>query len=362
MKRIAWLTLIAAMLLVSAASAAYVSISAPKEVYVGDRLVVAGTSVAGEFAQPSLKPGFSTDVILYYAKGTKSEVARKTIVVQENGLFSATFDTAGLAAGTYSIEIVDPTQTTFGGSSKVQQMVELIDRSKDIVVDSPLTQEFDGTLDLRGTVSGIGDAGVQVRVEHDAAVIYGPKYIRTDANGAFSEEVPIPDGGTYGVTFSDTKGFISTVTFVISGKPAPTSTPAMISANAPATRSAPAYFEVDTKSGTVTITTSVGIDWVIEYIDEDGGSHKVNDKGQLEPETAEFVARGGTVYVKVYPMSYSDRGTVQVSAANADSIRVSQAASGLFGDAVPTTAQATPLPAFLALLALIVVVVLARRG
>jgi len=362
MKRIAWLMLIAAMLLVSAASAAYVSISAPKTVYVGDQLNVAGTTITGGLPKPTLNPGFSTDVILYYASGTKSEIARKTIVIQEDGSFSAVFETAGLAAGTYSIEIVDPTQTTFGGSSTTMQIVTLVDRSKDIRVQSPLNQEFDGTLDLRGTVSGVGDAGVQVRVEYGGTAIYGPKYIRTGADGDFAAEVPISTEGSYKVTFSDAKGYIDTVTFVVSDAPTATTTPAMMSASAPSTRSAPAYFEIDTKSGTVTIETSVGIDWVIEYIDEDGNLHKINDKGMLEPETAVFAARGGTVYVKVYPMSYSDRGTVQISATNAHSVRVSQTASGLFGDAVPTTARAAPIPVVLALLALVVAVALARRG
>ncbi len=362
MKRIAWLTLIAAMLLVSAASAAYISISAPKTVYVGDRLDVAGTTITGGLPKPTLNPGFSTDVILYYASGTKSEIARKTIVVQEDGSFSASFDTAGLAAGTYSIEIIDPTQTTFGGSSTTMQIVTLVDRSKDITVQSPLSQEFDGTLDIRGTVSGVGDAGVQVRVERGSAVIYGPEYIRTGADGAFAAEIPIPGGGKYEVTFSDAKGYIGTTTFAVASAPTATATPAMISASAPSTRSAPAYFEVDTKSGMVTIATSVGIDWVIEYIDEDGKPHKVNDKGLLEPETAVFAARGGTVYVKVYPMSHKDSGTVQVSAANAHSVRVSQAAPGIFGDVVPTTAKPAPVPVVLALLALIVAVILARRG
>ncbi|WP_243668398.1 hypothetical protein [Methanoculleus chikugoensis] len=86
------------------------------------------------------------------------------------------------------------------------------------------------------------------------------------------------------------------------------------------------------------IVTSAGIDWVVEYVDEDGNLHKVNNKGMLEPETVEVAARGGgLVYVKVYPMSYNDSGTVQVSASNADAVRVSQTAPGLFGgDATPT--------------------------
>lgn len=361
MKRIAWLTLIAAMLLVSAASAAYVSISAPQTVYVGDQLVVTGTTVVGGLPKPSLNPGFSTEVILYHAQSVKTEIARKTIVVQEDGSFSATFDTDGLKAGTYSIEIIDPTLSTFGSSSTKQRTITLVDRSGSLKISSPLNQGFDGSLDLQGYINEIADAGVRVQVEHDGAIVYGPEYVRTDKSGAFSTEVPISAGGTYEVTFSDTKGYIGDAVFVVTGTPGPTVTPALISASAPATRSAPAYFEVDTKSGTVTIATSAGIDWVIEYIDEDKEAHKVNSKGMLEPEVAEVAARGGPVYVKVYPMSYNDSGTVQVSASNADSVRVSQTAPGLFGDATPTPAQAAPLPAVLALLGLLVVV-LARRG
>lgn len=47
MKRIAWLTLIVAMMLVSTASAAYVAISAPQTVYVGEPLEVTGTTIVG---------------------------------------------------------------------------------------------------------------------------------------------------------------------------------------------------------------------------------------------------------------------------------------------------------------------------
>ncbi len=100
---------------------------------------------------------------------------------------------------------------------------------------------------------------------------------------------------------------------------------------------------------------------MVDYIDEDNILHEVDEKGMLDPETVDVATRGGPVYVKVYPKSYTDRGTVQVSASNADSVRVSQTAPGLFGDATPTPAQAAPVPVMLALLALLVVV-LARRG
>ncbi|MDD3372621.1 MAG: hypothetical protein PHE39_02995 [Methanoculleus bourgensis] len=365
MKRIAWLTLLAAMLLISAASAAYVEINAPKTVYVGDPLKVTGTTVVGGLTKPSLNPGFSTDVVLYSIKHTKSEVDRKTIIVQEDGSFSATFETEGLAAGDYTVEIIDPEPpNTFGGSSKTLQFLKLVDRSGDVTITSPLVQEFDGSLDITGAIAGIGGAGVRVQVERDGTTIYGPEYIRTGADGAFSAAVPVSGAGTYRVTFSDTKGYIGTFVFVVTGAPTPTETQAtVVSASAPATRAAPAYFEVDTRVGTVTLTTSSGgIDWVVEYIDEGGSPHKINDAGLLDPETVEFSAQGGRVYVKVYPVGYNDRGTVQLSATNADAVMVSQNAPVFFGDATPTpTETAAPLPAVLALLALLVVI-LSRRG
>jgi hypothetical protein len=364
MKRIVWLTLLVAMLLVSAASGAYVEINAPETVYVGEPLVVTGTTLVGGLTKPTLNPGFSTDVVLYSIKHTKSEVDRKTIVVQENGSFSATFDTAGLPAGKYTVEIIDPRPpTTFGGSSKTLQFLELVDRSGDLRISSPLTQDFDGSLDIRGAVTDIGGGGVRILVKHDDTTVYGPEYIRTDVDGRFSATVPIPEAGTYRVTFSDARGYIDTREFVVTGAPTPSETQApVVSASAPATRSAPAYFEVDTRVGTVTLTTSSGIDWVVEYIDEDGNLHKVNDAGLLDPETMEFPAQGGLVYVKIYPVGYKDGGTVRLSATNADAIRMSQDAPVVFGDATPTPPEtATPLPGVLALLALLVVI-LSRRG
>ena len=201
MKRIAWLTLLAAMLLVSAASAAYVEINAPKTVYVGDPLKVTGTTIVGGLTKPSLNPGFSTDVVLYSVKHTKSEVDRKTIIVQEDGSFSATFETEGLAAGDYTVEIIDPEPpNTFGGSSKTLQFLKLVDRSGDVTITSPLVQEFDGSLDITGAIAGIGGAGVRIQVERDGTTVYGPEYIRTGADGAFSATVPVSGAGTYRVS------------------------------------------------------------------------------------------------------------------------------------------------------------------
>lgn len=373
MKKIAWLSLtilISMLLIVSSASAAYVAISAPDRVEAGEPLVVTGTANVEGLSKPTLNPGFSTEIVLYYATGTKQEIARRTVVVQQDGTFTAIFGTAGLRGGQYTVELVDPTKTTFGGSSTTLRWVTIVNRADEITLTSPATQGYDGTLDIAGSLPGVGNAGVQVEVRHDGEDVFGPTYIQTTDAGAFALTVPIREGGTYQVRFADAAGFITAAEFLVTGGPAaptttvaPTTTPSStaITATASASRDAPAYFAVDTKTGTVTVETSPGIDWVIEYADEDTTIHKVNEKGMVEGETATFTARGGTVYVKVYPMSYTDSGTVRLTVENADTVQASQTVPEAFGGAPATTPQATPLPAILGVFALLVLLVVRQR-
>jgi hypothetical protein len=215
MKRIALLVLLS-LLLVSAASAYFVSLSVPERVNAGEtiRLTI----------ENNVQPGFTTDVILYKISLTKREVARKTITFQGQTLVT-TFSTEGFDNGNYQIEILDPTKEAFGGSSTTWKQFEVINRSSDLTLTSPTHQEYDGTLDLTGTVKDVGTRGVEVTVESVNAVVFGPEYIMTNSNDAFAEEIPIDDAGTYRVTFADHKGFISTVSVVVSPIATPTPEP-----------------------------------------------------------------------------------------------------------------------------------------
>ena len=135
-----------------------------------------------------------------------------------------------------------------------------------------------------------------------------------------------------------------------------------VSATAQASRNQPAYFSVDTKPGTVTISTSSGIDWVLEYINEDSHLTVVNEKGTIGGETAIFIGKGGTAYVKVYPLTFSDQGPVTLTASNADSVSACTSCAALFTSTPPpTTTQKTPLPLSLALIALAVLILARRR-
>jgi hypothetical protein len=364
MKRIA-LIMLAGLLLVGAAQAAYVELYAPETLSVGEILEVSGSSLG------TIKPGFSTDLIFYRVAGTKTAVDQTRVVFQEGGVFTASFPTAGLSAGSYLLELVDPNpggDAAFGGESKNQRPVTLIDRQNEITITSPLTQPYTGLLSIRGSISTAGNNGTQLRVDHNGMTIFGPLYIAT-LNDAFSTDVTIQDWGAYTASFTDSRSYIGAAQFTVS-QPVQTTAATTVTTQAPevsatsrASRGQPAYFAVRTKPGTVTIATSSGIDWVIEYLDENRQLTVVNEKGTMGGESVIFPATGGTVYVKVYPFTFSDEGTVTLAATNAYSVTTCTDCIPFFTTTTPpTTTKESPFPAILALTALaLAVLAVARR-
>jgi len=348
--------ILAALLLIGGAQAAYVEMTAPDRINVGETLQVEGSSLG------TLRPGFSTDLIFYQMQFTKKEVSRVRIVVQQGGIFSASFPTAGLAGGSYLLELVDPKtdgNEVFGGSSKNLKYVTLMDRSAEITITSARVQNFNGVLYLKGTLSRTGNNGTEIRVEKTGQVIFGPEYIAT-VNGEFTKTVPITEGGTYRVSFSDAKGYIGIAEFAVKDATTTTATTATptsrpeITVSAQASRTEPAYFTVDSVGGTLRIRTSSGIDWILEYVDENGERFTENQKGTVGGESVTVETRGGPVYVRVYPATYTDQGTVTLTAENADAVSVCTTCAAYFaGTPAPTATQKTPLPAAIVVLSLL---------
>ncbi|MDD1657023.1 MAG: hypothetical protein LUQ41_00995 [Methanomicrobiales archaeon] len=346
--------ILAALLLIGGAQAAYVEMTAPDKINVGEILQVEGSSLG------TLQPGFSTDLIFYQMLYTKKEVNRAQIVVQQGGIFSASFPTEGLPEGEYILELVDPYTNgneVFGGAAKKFSYVTLVDRSDEITISSPRVQPFNGVLYLKGTLSMTGNNGTEIRVQKSGQVIFGPEYIATK-DGEFMDTVPITEGGTYKVSFSDPRGYIGMAEFAVTeaattATVTPTSKPDVV-VFAPASRNEPAYFAVDSAGGTLRIRTSSGIDWILEYMDESGDQFTLNQKGTVGGESMAIETRGGPVYVKVYPATYTDQGTVTLTAENADAVSVCTTCAAYFtGTPTPTPTQETPLPAAIALLSLI---------
>jgi hypothetical protein len=359
MKKIA-LLLLCSVILIGGASAYIITLSAPKTINAGEILPVNGTS--------TLPAGYSTVVTLSEV-GSMNTIAEKQITIQQDGSFAITFNTTSLEAGTYRLEI--PKNSSYGSSSTLWLFFNVIDRRSELTVTSPLTQTFDGTLEVAGTISTVEDRGLKVQVQQGATMVFGPEYIPTTKGGAFDISIPIEAGGSYMAILTDSTNYTWSIKYsVISPVPTPvvttteipttTGIPGAPHATAIASRTQPAYFEVTTNRGEVHAITSAGVDWVVEYIDESGVLNKVNTRGTTAEEVR-FASNGGTVYFKVYPDQFADQAPLTLTVENARSVMVCTTCQTLFGDVITT--PATPLSLFIVLGALALAVLLvARRG
>lgn len=358
MKKIAF-ALIALMLLIGGASAYLINADCPDTVYLGEPLVIEGTS--------TLPAGFSTDIILYKNKPSIRQIERKTITIQGDGSWTVTFQTSGLETGQYNLQVQETSEYSYGSAStctsNYPKIFEIVDRSQELEITSPLEQSYDGELTIAGSSTTLGNTGIEITVTLEGKDVYGPEYIPTDSNGAFSVSVPINSAGSYEVNFADSIGSIATYTFTVQWSTSTTASGSpVLSASSSASAASPAYFAVDTKEGTVTVTTSTGVDWVLEYLDETGQITTVNQQDSQSAESARISAQGGVIYLKVYPASAGTEGTVTVTVANASTVTVSRTAATLFGDDNQTTeTETTPLSLLAAVAALSLIVIAGRR-
>jgi hypothetical protein len=326
------------------ASAYQVNIDAPDSLSIGKPLIVTGTTTLGI--------GTPIDVVLYYPLTTTTEIERKIVYVQSDKSFKTFFDTTHLKKGTYKVEVP---ATGLGSSSESMRLIQLVDRSDEIYLSSLSRQGFNGKIYIAGSIKGGENSGVQIEVIGPAdTVVFGPSYVNTNNAGLFAADISITEPGVYEVSFTDSKGFIGTRTITVTGDSPLATTPVVtattypvFSAHAKASRDSPAYFVVKAGSGPVVLHTSSSIDWVIEYIDDKGVLHVANSQGESNPERAEFLGRGKTIYVKVYPYKYADRSEVFLYAENVYSIVVSPTAPEAFAATAPQTPTPTQQsPAF----------------
>jgi hypothetical protein len=358
MKKIV-LLIIGLLFLPVIASAYQVNIDAPETLTVGKPLVVTGMT--------TFPPGMSVDVVLYYQLTTTTEIKRQVVGVKPDKTFKVVFDTTGLKTGTYKVEV----PVNGMGDSVTMRLVRIVDRSTEIQMDSPANQTFTGTLVVAGTIKGDENSGVQVEViGPDNSLVFGPQFVNTNYEGAFSTDIPIRVPGEYEVSFTDAKGFISTRIITATGPqtPVPTLSEAaapktVVSAHAKASRDVPAYFSVKTNSGPVMLYTSSSIDWVIEYIDEKSVLHVENNQDARNPEKAAITGSGNTVFVKIYPYNYSEQSEVSLYAENANAISVSPTVPAPFAAAAPQASGGTPAVPLMPLsgLAAIGIAILLRR-
>jgi len=322
-------------------SAYYVTIDAPATLAVGKPLIVTGNTSFGI--------GTPVDIVLYHQVTTSTEIQRVIVYVQPDHSFVATFDTTGLAPGTYKAEAPPSANSD---SVTIRQVV-LYDRTDDIILTSPVTQTYNGTIALAGEIRGKVNAGIQVEVIDSAGfVIFGPQYITTDNAAGFMADIPIREPGVYEISFTDASGYIGSRFITINSVNAPgaprvltgTTQGIVLSAHAPSSRDMPAYFIVKTEVGPVMLYTSKSTDLVLEYIDDQGILHTENERGDSNVERVEFFGQGKTVYVKIYPYKYATTSDVSLYGENVKAVFVSPVVPPPFAAVavqVPTPAAPT---------------------
>ena len=169
--------------------------------------------------------GTTFNIVFYQSQYTATEISSQPLTIQEAKTTQyKLIDTIGLKGGTYKVEVqfVGADEPRLSSDSKTTQIVELVDRSDEIEITSPMTQKIDEALRIEGSIYHLGSDGVQIEVRGPDGRIYGPQYIATtaeirDGSGKFTKKVTVTTPGEYTVDFSDANGFIGQVAFTVAG-------------------------------------------------------------------------------------------------------------------------------------------------
>jgi hypothetical protein len=193
-----------------------------------------------------LPAGNTFDLVLYYSQYTATEISRQSVTIQaaKNTQYRI-FDTQGLPGGIYKVEIQLKStggEESLRSDSVTIKVVDVIDRSSEITITSPVTQSLEEALRIEGAIDKKSNEGVQIQVSGPEGRIFGPQYIGTKTDvkndaGIFTYRVPVTSPGTYEVSFSDPKGFIGTKKFEVSEPPTPE--PTTVAATVPVTTPRP---------------------------------------------------------------------------------------------------------------------------
>ena len=225
MKRILLIAL-CLMCIAGTASAYQLYLSCPESVQVGLPLKCSIDS--------NLPAGTTFNLGFYQSGYTATAISLQAVTIQDShDTQYRLFDTKGLPGGQYKVEIQNMDESRLSTDSKTLQLPVLIDRSGDITITSPMTQNMDEALRIEGYIAKVGNDGVEIAVRGPDGIVIGPRWIGTKINlqsgaGVFTQHVPVTGPGEYDVSFSDAKGFIGVVTFNVAAPvtTAPTTLPA----------------------------------------------------------------------------------------------------------------------------------------
>jgi hypothetical protein len=203
------------MCIVGTASAYQLYLSCPESVQVGIPLKC---SVDSNFPA-----GTTFDVVMYQSGYTATPVKGQSVTIQENHPTQySILNTKGLPGGQYKVEIqfIGPDEGRLSTDSVILQLPILIDRSNEITITSPMTQALVDALRIEGSITKIGNEGVQIEVRGPEGTVFGPEWIGTtellqSGAGEFTKKVIVTRAGEYDVYFKDVKGYIGVKTFTV---------------------------------------------------------------------------------------------------------------------------------------------------
>lgn len=362
-------------------SAYYLNLDVPRQVQAGEKINVTGsTNIPPDTVTITFSAGSNVPI----------EYGSESIVFDERGdkTFNTSFETTGLLKGQYKIEAKGQNVHTYSAGSRSIRIVDIVDRSDELILSSPEIQQFDDKLDVDGYIRNFKENAIQLDLFLDNAHLFGPEFIPVDRHGDFSYDVPIYAAGEYSVQFSDYKGLIGTYSILVKErtvqttetvKPVSTSTPLPLltrdttgtfidsentkEVSAVVSRDAPGYFLIIANATDIGVYTSPDVDWVIEYLTDDRTEPwKVNDRGRDgREEILLTVNPDDRIYVKVYPYSFTAIEDLTLYGTGVAEISSSWIAEEKFGSTSATPQTPSSLFILVAALGISACLILCRK-
>jgi hypothetical protein len=216
-------------------------------------------------------PGTTFNLVLYQSGYTTTQIRKQPVTIQSDQRTQYVIvDTTGLPGGTYKAEMqyTGADEARLRSDSTTMQLIKVVDRSDEIEITSPVTQDLKDALRIEGELKNGGNSGLEIEVNGPDGRIYGPQWIQTKNNikngaGIFTQKVAVTSGGDYTVEFSDAKGYVGSKSFTVVAPTVATTVPTMTSTVVKTTRtvatSAPTPWPTTEQSPLSPLTSAAGI-------------------------------------------------------------------------------------------------------
>jgi hypothetical protein len=398
-KKIRGLLLVAIMLgLCSCASGYYLYIDAPSNIRVGEEIHFEGSTntpppdiIYIVFSQVSGSP-------------VEIDRISIPIDDRGETTFSGTFSTRGLGAGRYRIEGSSDSKRNFSGDSRLLRVVTLEDRTNEVSLTSQREQWVSDILKVAGTIRNFRDASLTFELKKDEETVFGPSQVpvsygqfdynipvsepgiymllisdyrgligeyqyvlhaEDERSTPFQEEIVRPTAEPTQIEGPEVNTEVPTPVPIEVLTSAPTNIPTSVPTEVPTTiatmastivpvdeattefqyharlsRADSGFYMIEPSDDIVTITTTTGVDWVIEYIDPITQSkHRVNDADAYTAESVTISTDGSPIYVKIYPYSFNEVADITIFGTGIASMGANNKARVAFGSPPSSTLE-----------------------